>query len=88
MIRLGVNRLHREKGHKGGANAKDINIFVAQYVNTQKLDKAKINLGAAYYLYDGVKGSTTPYDSVEKVIQLMVMIFTQRIMESQKVLLN
>ena len=65
MIRLGVNRLHREKGHKG-ATAKDINIFVAQYVNTQKLDNAKINLGAAYYLYDGVKGSSTPYDSEEK----------------------
>lgn len=65
QIRLGVNRLHREKGHKG-VNADDINIFVAQYVNTQKFDDAKINLGAAYYLYDGVKGSSTVYDSGAK----------------------
>ena len=65
QIRLGVNRLHREKGHKG-ANADDINIFVAQYVHTQKLDNAKLNLGVAYYLYDGVKGSSTPYDSGRK----------------------
>ena len=65
MIRLGINRLHREKGHKG-ANADDINIFVAQYVHTQKLDNAKLNLGAAYYLYDGVKGSSSPYDSGRK----------------------
>ncbi|MFT5661364.1 MAG: hypothetical protein ACI9TV_002010 [Sulfurimonas sp.] len=65
MIRLGVNRLHREKGHKG-ANADNINIFIAQYVHTQKLENAKLNLGAAYYLYDGVKGSSTPYDSGRK----------------------
>lgn len=65
MIRLGVNRLHREKGHKteNEANAKDINIFVAQYVHTQKIDNAKVNLGAAYYHYDGVKGATYPYGS-------------------------
>ena len=68
MIRLGVNRLHREKGHKteNENNANDINIFVAQYVNTQKVNNAKVNLGAAYYLYDGVKGSTAPYDSGRK----------------------
>ena len=63
MIRLGVNRLHREHGYKGGANDNDINIFVAQYVHTAKLDNAKLNLGAAYYHYDGVKGSTDPYGS-------------------------
>ena len=62
QIRLGVNRLHREKGNKG-TYAEDINIFVAQYVNTQKFDGAKLNLGAAYYLYDGVKGPTNPYGS-------------------------
>ena len=68
QIRLGVNRLHREKGHKteNEANANDINIFVAQYVHTQKVDDAKVNLGAAYYLYDGVKGATAPYDSGRK----------------------
>ena len=63
QIRLGVNRLHREKGHKDGVNDDNINIFVGQYVHTLKVDEAKVNLGAAYYHYDGVKGSSTPYDS-------------------------
>lgn len=58
MIRLGANRVHREVDQAG---SKDINMFIAQYVNTQKLDNSKLNLGAAYYLYDGVKGNTTPY---------------------------
>lgn len=55
MVRLGANRVNRETGYKDGQN---INIFLAQYVNTQKLDNSKLNLGAAYYLYDGVKGNT------------------------------
>lgn len=63
MIRVGVNRLHREKGHKNGVNDDDINIFIAQYVNTQKFGNTSLNLGAAYYLYDGIKGATAPYDS-------------------------
>jgi len=54
-IRAGVNRVHREAGYENGDN---INIFVAQYVNTQKFDGAKLNLGAGYYYYDGVKGNT------------------------------
>ena len=66
QIRLGVNRLHRERGHKGGVNDDNINIFIAQYVNTQKMDEAKLNLGAAYYHYDGVKGASAPYDSGRK----------------------
>ena len=61
QIRLGVNRLHREKGHKDGVNDDNINIFVGQYVHTLKVDEAKVNLGAAYYHYDGVKGNTDPY---------------------------
>jgi len=60
MIRVGANRVHREHGYEDGD---DINIFLVQYVNTQKLDSAKVNLGAAYYYYDGVKGNTTPYGS-------------------------
>ncbi|TKI68741.1 hypothetical protein FCU45_10035 [Sulfurimonas crateris] len=60
MIRVGVNRVHREKDNRDGGN---INIFLAQYVHTQKLDDAKLNLGAAYYHYDNVKGNTDPYGS-------------------------
>jgi len=55
MIRLGANRVHRESGYKIGD---DINIFLAQYVNTQKMGETKLNLGAGYYYYDGVKGNT------------------------------
>lgn len=55
MIRVGANRVHREHGYKDGDN---INIFLAQYVHTQKFSDTKLNLGAAYYLYDGVKGNT------------------------------
>lgn len=58
MITLGANRIHREKGNKDGSN---INMFIAQYVQKLKVDDAKVNLGAAYYYYDGVKGNTTPY---------------------------
>lgn len=60
MIRVGANRVHREKDNRDG---NDINIFLAQYVHTQKLSDSKLNLGAAYYHYDGVKGTTHPYDS-------------------------
>lgn len=60
MIRVGANRVHREKDNRDGGN---INIFLAQYVHTQKLDDAKLNLGAAYYHYDNVKGNTDPYGS-------------------------
>ncbi len=60
MIRLGVNQVHREVEPEG---SDDINIFLAQYVNTQKLGDAKLNLGTSYYYYDGVKGNTTPYGS-------------------------
>ena len=58
QMRFGVNRVHREKGSKDGSN---INIFLGQYVHTLKVDEAKVNLGAAYYHYDGVKGNTDPY---------------------------
>lgn len=61
-IRVGVNRVHREVEPAG---SDDINIFLAQYVNTQKLDNAKLNLGVAYYYYDDVKGNTTPYGSAK-----------------------
>ena len=55
MIRVGANRVHREAGYEDGD---DINIFIVQYVNTQKFGNVKANLGAGYYYYDGVKGNT------------------------------
>ncbi len=55
MIRVGANMVHREAGF---SNGDDINIFIAQYVNIQKLGNAKLNLGAGYYYYDGVKDNT------------------------------
>ncbi len=60
QMRFGINQVHREEGNKVGD---DINVFIAQYVHTQKLAdiNAKLNLGSAYYYYDGVKGTTNPY---------------------------
>lgn len=77
QMRFGVNRLHREKGHKGGVNDNDINIFIAQYVHTAKLDDAKVNLGAAYYHYDGVKGASAPYDSGRKGNTQVAGVYTE-----------
>ena len=54
MIRLGVNRVHREAGYKDGD---DSDIVKSQQVNAQKLGDVKLNLGAGYYYYDGVKGN-------------------------------
>jgi len=62
MIRVGANRVHREEEPTGSEN---INILLAQYVHTLKLDSSKVNLGAGYYYYDGVKGNTTPYGSAK-----------------------
>ncbi len=41
----------------------DVNLFLAQYVRTMKLENAKLNLGAGFYYYDGIKGNTPLYDS-------------------------
>jgi len=40
---------------------KDINLFVAQYVQKMKLESSRLNLGAGVYYYDGVKGNTPIY---------------------------
>lgn len=62
QINLGVNQVNRIENHNT-VDGDDINIFLAQYVNTMKLgDSSKLNLGAAYYYYDGVKGTTAPYN--------------------------
>ena len=59
-LRVGLNRVHREAHYTDGD---DINIVVAQYVNTQKLGSAKLNIGAGYYFYDGVKDNTVQSDN-------------------------
>lgn len=44
----------------------DVNLFLAQYVHKTKLEFAKLNLGAGFYYYDGIKGNTVFYDSGRK----------------------
>jgi len=64
MVRVGANRVHRESGDKRSyKDGDDINIFLGQYVNTQKLGNAKVNVGGGYYYYDGVKGNTVQSDN-------------------------
>ena len=58
-FRLGVNRVHRLK--EGSDSTGDIYMYIAQYVQTMKLDTAKINMGAGFYYYDGVKGNSSAY---------------------------
>ncbi|MDA7817139.1 putative porin [Sulfurimonas sp.] len=41
----------------------DVNLAYAQYVRKMKLENAKLNLGAGFYYYDGVKGNTSLYTS-------------------------
>jgi hypothetical protein len=41
----------------------DVNLFFAQYVHKTKLENSKLNLGAAFYYYDGVEGNSPIYGS-------------------------
>jgi hypothetical protein len=58
MITLGVNQPSFAENTE---TQDDINLFLAQYVYTTKLDVAKLNLGTGFYYYDGVKGSDPIY---------------------------
>ncbi|MCH9813996.1 MAG: putative porin [Epsilonproteobacteria bacterium] len=59
-ITLGLNRPTLEEK----AEAKEtVNLLIAQYVHTSKLDNAKLNLGAGAYIYDGLKGNTMLFGS-------------------------
>ncbi|HFD14568.1 MAG TPA: hypothetical protein ENJ34_04605 [Epsilonproteobacteria bacterium] len=59
-ITLGVNQPTLEEA----SEARDkVNLFVAQYVHTTKLESAKLNLGAGIYYYDGLKGNTEIFGS-------------------------
>ncbi|MCF6207229.1 MAG: putative porin [Sulfurovum sp.] len=55
IITLGVNQPTLEEN----SVARDtVNLFLAQYVRKTTLDFAKLNLGAGFYFYDGLKGNT------------------------------
>ncbi|QOP42002.1 putative porin [Sulfurimonas marina] len=59
IINLGAN----QPTYAERVNARDnVNLFFAQYVEKMKVnDNAKLNLGAALYYYDGLKGNTAMY---------------------------
>ncbi len=60
IINLGVNQpTYAERV----SAKKDINLFVAQYVEKMKLQNAHLNLGTGIYYYDGVKGNTPIYST-------------------------
>jgi hypothetical protein len=60
MITVGIN----QPTYAENVTAKDdVNLFLGQYVHKTKLEFAKLNLGAGFYYYDGIKGNTAFYDS-------------------------
>jgi hypothetical protein len=58
MITLGANQPSYAENSESKSN---VNLFLAQYVHTTKLDDAKLNLGTGIYYYDGIKGNTELY---------------------------
>ncbi len=58
IVNLGIN----QPTYAERINAKDdVSLFFAQYVKKIKLDNSKLNVGAAMYYYDGLKGNTAMY---------------------------
>ncbi len=55
MITVGINRPSWEEE---AVSQDDVNLFIAQYVQTTKLENAKLNLGIGFNYYDGLKGNT------------------------------
>ncbi|QSZ42724.1 hypothetical protein GJV85_11570 [Sulfurimonas aquatica] len=60
IITLGMNQTSLAEA---SVSKNDVNLVLAQYVRTTKLESAKLNLGAGLYYYDGVKGNTPLYNS-------------------------
>jgi hypothetical protein len=58
MITVGMNQPSYAENTETPDN---INLLLAQYVYTTKLDAATLNMGTGIYYYDGVKGSTPIY---------------------------
>lgn len=59
IINLGVNQPTYAENVPN--NVSDINLFFAQYVYKTKLENSKLNLGAAFYYYDGIEGNNPIY---------------------------
>jgi hypothetical protein len=57
--RLGVNKI-MESVNEG---TDDIYIYIAQYMQSMKLEDTKLNFGGGFYYYDGVKGNIAPYEN-------------------------
>ncbi|SFV51445.1 Outer membrane receptor for ferric coprogen and ferric-rhodotorulic acid [hydrothermal vent metagenome] len=60
LITFGINQIDFAEA---SVNKNIINLVIAQYVRTIKLSDSKLNLGAGFYYYDGVKGNTSLYTS-------------------------
>ncbi len=60
MITLGANQIDLAEA---SVNKEIINLVIAQYVRTTDFESSKLNLGAGFYYYDGVKGNTPLYNS-------------------------
>lgn len=55
IITAGINQPTLEEAASN--DAKDVNLFIAQYVHKTNLDFAKLHLGTGVYIYDGLKGN-------------------------------
>ncbi len=55
IITLGINQPTLEENALDEADR--VNLFIAQYVQKLVLESAKLNLGAGFYYYDGLKGN-------------------------------
>lgn len=62
LITLGLNQPTLEEA---SVAQKDVNLLIAQYVHTTKIDAGKLNLGTGVYVYDGLKGNTTLFGDNE-----------------------
>ncbi len=54
-VTIGANRPTLEEN---SVAQDDVDLLIAQYVYTDKMDTAKFNVGAGMYYYDGLKGNT------------------------------
>ena len=61
IITLGANQPTLEEAATDDAD--DVNLFIAQYVHTLKLESAKLNLGTGVYYYDDLKGNIPLFGS-------------------------
>jgi hypothetical protein len=60
MITVGINQTSMAEA---SIAQNDVNLFLAQYVRTVKLEDSKLNLGTGIYYYNGIKGNTSLYHS-------------------------